>query len=173
MLDELFPPIIPQPMPPPPDCSLLVVVTAVSKISPSAMITCNAWSTTNMPSGLSIRPAVFYHTSAGGTRGDARRTRNLSHMEPLPPTIERKRRSLARALGRPVYIRGVRTPDSTFRGRLSVEPGRVIVEYQVSQAGYFWHIPIIEELLDRAAAGQPTAELRASAGPPKPPPRAR
>jgi len=94
-------------------------------------------------------------------------------MEPLPPALERKRRSLARALGRPVHIRGVRTPDSGFRGRLSVEPGRVVIEYQVAQAGYFWHIPIIEELLDRAAAGQPTAELRAPAGPPDSPPRTR
>ena len=94
-------------------------------------------------------------------------------MEPLPPTIERKRRSLARALGRPVHIRGVRTPDPGFRGRLSVEPGRVIIEYQVAQAGYFWHIPIIEELLDRAAAGQPTADLRATPGPADSPPKTR
>lgn len=41
-----------------------------------------------------------------------------------------------------------------------MEPGRVLIEYQVSEAGYFWHVPIIEELLDRAAAGEQRAELR-------------
>ncbi len=92
-------------------------------------------------------------------------------MDSLPPTVERKRKSLARALGRPVHIRGLRTPDPDFRGRLRVEPSRVIIEYQVAQPGFFWHLPIIEELLDRAAAGQPEAELRAPAPPPAPPPK--
>ncbi len=56
----------------------------------------------------------------------------------------------------------MRTPDGGLRGRLTVEPDRVVVEYQVAQAGYFWHIPIIEELLARAAAGEHHAELRDS-----------
>lgn len=81
-------------------------------------------------------------------------------MEPLPPNLERKRRSLALSLGRPVFIRGLRTPDSTLRGRLRVEPARVLIEYHIPQTGYFWHIPIIEELLDRAAAGELSTELR-------------
>jgi uncharacterized protein (DUF2126 family) len=81
-------------------------------------------------------------------------------MQDLPPELERKRRALARALGRPVHIRGLTTPDRELRGRLRVEPHRVVIEYQISEHGYFWHVPIIEELLGRAAAGQPTAELR-------------
>ncbi len=81
-------------------------------------------------------------------------------MEPLPPPLEAKRRALADHLGRPVLVRGIQTPDPTFRGRLTVEPGRVLVEYQTSEAGYFWHITIIEELLDRAAAGETKIELR-------------
>jgi hypothetical protein len=94
-------------------------------------------------------------------------------MEALPARIEEKRRSLERALGRPVYIRGIRTPDPDFRGRLRVEPSRVLIEYQLAEHGFFWHIPIIEELLSRAAAGQPSAELRdaspsAAAEPPEP-----
>jgi len=80
-------------------------------------------------------------------------------VEPLPPLLEEKRRSLGRALGRPVQVRGIRTPDRGFRGRLRVEPGRVLIEYQVAEQGYFWHIPIIEELLDRAAAGEAAVEL--------------
>jgi len=82
-------------------------------------------------------------------------------MEPLPPQLEEKRRSLARALGRPVLVRGILTPDPDFRGRLRVEPHRVLIEYQIREHGYFWHLPIIEDLLDRAAAGQPAVELRA------------
>jgi len=81
-------------------------------------------------------------------------------MEPLPPALEEKRRALARALCRPIHVRGIHTPDPGFRGQLRVEPHRVLIEYQVAQHGYFWHLPIIEELLDRAAAGQARADLR-------------
>lgn len=85
-------------------------------------------------------------------------------MESLPPALERKRRSLELALGRPVQVRGVRTPDPGFRGRLSTESARVLVEYQVSQAGYFWHIPIIEQLFARAAGGESAVEIREDRG---------
>lgn len=85
-------------------------------------------------------------------------------MEPLPPRLEEKRRALAGRLGRPVRLRGIRTPNGELRGRLRVDPRRVSIEYQVAQAGYFWHIPIIEELLDRAAAGETEVELRAPDG---------
>jgi hypothetical protein len=81
-------------------------------------------------------------------------------MEQLPPDLERKRHALERYLNRPVSIRGVRLPDRAFRGRLRVGPSRVVIEYQVAQSGYFWHIPIIEELLNRAAAGECAVELR-------------
>jgi len=83
-------------------------------------------------------------------------------VEPLPRDLERKRRALAQALGRPVIIRGIRTPDPDFRGRLRVEPHRVLIEYQIREHGYFWHVPIIADLLDLAAAGQTSAELRDS-----------
>lgn len=92
-------------------------------------------------------------------------------MERLPPALEERRRSLAQLLDRPVYVRGVRTPDPAFRGRLRVGPRRVLIECQVSEQGYFWHIPIIEELLDRAAAGEQQVELRdPSSGPEQGPP---
>ena len=86
--------------------------------------------------------------------------RNSLFVEPLPHSLERKRRATAELLRRPVVIRGIKTPDAGLRGRLQVEPDRVVIEYQVAQAGYFWHIPIIEELLDRAAAGEVRVELR-------------
>ena len=84
------------------------------------------------------------------------------HMESLPPPLERKRQAVAEGLRRPVYVRGVRTPDRGLRGRMWVEPGRVAIEYQVAEAGCFWHVSVIEELLDRAAAGEQKAELRAA-----------
>jgi hypothetical protein len=92
-------------------------------------------------------------------------------MEPLPASLEEKRRALARSLGRPVQVRGIRTPEIGFRGRLRVEPHRAVIEYQMAQAGYFWHVPVIEELLDRAAAGEREAELwEPSAASREPPP---
>ena len=99
--------------------------------------------------------------------------RNVVPMEPLPPELERKRRALSRSLGRPVTIRGIRTQDAAFRGRLRVEPARVVIEYQVAQQGYFWHIPIIEELLSRAARGETRAELSSPGDDPSAPPAER
>lgn len=91
-------------------------------------------------------------------------------VEALPRALEAKRCSLERALGRPVRVRGIRTPDGELRGRLLVEADRVLIEYQVAEHGYFWHVPIIEELMNRAARGESRVELRepgdADAGPP-------
>jgi len=81
-------------------------------------------------------------------------------MERLPPVLEQKRRGAEAALKRPVTVRGVHTTDPDFRGRLRVEPGRVVIEYQIAEHGYFWHIPIIERLLSLALAGETSAELR-------------
>ena len=87
-------------------------------------------------------------------------------MEPLPPVLEEKRQALARALGRPVRVKGMTTPERDLRGRLRVRPDRVVIEYQIAEEGFFWHVPIIEELLARAAAGETAVELRApSPGP--------
>jgi hypothetical protein len=72
----------------------------------------------------------------------------------LPPALESKRKRAERALGMPVRVRGVRTRHQFFRGRTVRRQGCVIVEYQVAAAGYFWHVPIIEEILDRLAAGE-------------------
>jgi len=82
----------------------------------------------------------------------------------LPPALEHKRRRAERALGVPVRIRGVRTRHPSFRGRAVRRPGCVIVEYQVAAAGYFWHVPIIEEILDRLAAGETDIHLEQADG---------
>ncbi|UCH35366.1 MAG: hypothetical protein JSV65_03170 [Armatimonadota bacterium] len=77
----------------------------------------------------------------------------------LPPALEPKRRRAEKALGMPVRVRGVRTRHKSFRGRTVLRQGCVIVEYQVAAAGYFWHVPIIEEILDRLAAGETEIHL--------------
>ena len=80
-------------------------------------------------------------------------------MDDLPPALESKRKRAESALGMPVRIRGVRTRHKSFRGRAVRRQGCMIVEYQVAAAGYFWHVPIIEEILDRLAAGETRVHL--------------
>ncbi len=62
--------------------------------------------------------------------------------------------------GVPIVIRGVRLSDPAFRGRVTRKAGFLLLEYQVSQAGYFWHIPIIEELLRRIQSGETEPQIR-------------
>ena len=85
-------------------------------------------------------------------------------MEPLPPRLGDLHRRAEQAAGQPIRIRGVRTDRPGFRGRLSPHPGYLLLEYQVAQAGYFWHLPIIEELLARAAAGCREALIEGAGG---------
>jgi len=82
-----------------------------------------------------------------------------SPMDDLPPALESKRKRAERALGMPVRVRGVRTRHKSFRGRTVRRQGYMIVEYQVAASGYFWHVPIIEEILDRLAAGETRIHL--------------
>ncbi len=81
-------------------------------------------------------------------------------IEPLPARLEKKRRQLQDVIGRPVIIRQVRTQDPHFRGRLRTAEDRLVVEYQVAQAGYFWDVDLIERLLLLALAGQTDSVLR-------------
>lgn len=60
----------------------------------------------------------------------------------------------------PIVIRGIRTPDRGLRGRVTPRAGYLLLEYQVAIAGYFWHVPIIEELLDRIERGEREIVLR-------------
>jgi hypothetical protein len=84
----------------------------------------------------------------------------------LPPSLEPQRLRAERALGMPVRVRGVRTRHQSFRGRALRRQGYILVQYQVAQAGYFWHIPIIEEILARLAAGETEVHLE-QAEPPR------
>jgi hypothetical protein len=77
----------------------------------------------------------------------------------LPPSLEPQRRRAERALGMRVWVRGVRRQDHSFRGRAVRRRGWVVVEYQLAEGGYFWHLPIIEEILARLAAGETEVRL--------------
>ena len=50
--------------------------------------------------------------------------------------------------GKRIVLRGVRTSNKHFRGRLVERNGYIVLEYRDDQPGYFWHYKIIEELLD-------------------------
>ena len=74
--------------------------------------------------------------------------------------LDSKRAQVERAIGMPIVIRGIRTPDPTLRGRVRLRPGYLLLEYQVAIAGYFWHVPIIEELLYRIERGEREIVMR-------------
>ena len=58
------------------------------------------------------------------------------------------------ATGERIVLRGVKTPDSSVRGRISSRPGYLLLEYRDETAGYFWHHDIIRELLELVRQGQ-------------------
>jgi hypothetical protein len=78
--------------------------------------------------------------------------------------LDARRIEVERAIGMPIAVRGVRTSDPDFRGRVTQRPGYLLLEYQVAMAGYFWHVPIIEELLARIERGEREIVLRETPG---------
>ncbi len=78
----------------------------------------------------------------------------------LPDALELKRRQVEEAIGRPIVIKQIRTQDPAFRGRIREVAGRLIIEYQIAQSGYFWDVPLIEQLLFNALTGQINLILR-------------
>lgn len=78
----------------------------------------------------------------------------------LPTRLESRRRQVERAIGRPITIRQVRTAEPTFRGRIRLVGERLVIEYQVAQAGYFWDADLIERLLLHALSGETDFVLR-------------
>jgi len=78
----------------------------------------------------------------------------------VPPGLRSRVRRAERLAGQPIVLRQVRTLDPAFKGRITRKPGYLLLEYQTAQSGYFWDIPIIEELLRRIEAGETDALLR-------------
>ena len=94
-------------------------------------------------------------------RGESLSPGKSASSERAASLLERRRRAAEERLGMPVIVRGVRTPDASWKGRLYRRRGRVIIEYQISQSGFFWHAPIVERLLDAAGEGQTEAVIPA------------
>jgi hypothetical protein len=68
--------------------------------------------------------------------------------------IDERLASLERRLGKRLLLRGVRTPDAAFRGRVAERAHCLVIEYRDDLPGFFWHYEIIEELLDRVERGE-------------------
>jgi len=67
--------------------------------------------------------------------------------------IDQRIRKLERLRGKRIVLRGVRTNNAQFRGRLVERNGYIVIEYRDDKPGYFWHYEIIEELLDLVEKG--------------------
>lgn len=78
----------------------------------------------------------------------------------MPPGLRILIRRAEGLAGQPIVLRQVRTLDPAFRGRVTRKRAYLLLEYQTAQSGYFWDIPIIEELLRRIEAGETDALLR-------------
>jgi hypothetical protein len=76
--------------------------------------------------------------------------------------LDVRRAEVERRIGMPIAIRGIRVSDAGLRGRVTPRAGYLLLEYQVEMAGYFWHAPIIEELLSRIDRGERRIVLRES-----------
>ena len=72
----------------------------------------------------------------------------------LPDKIQRRLAEAERRAGRRIIVRGAKWPDPSLRGRVSQRAGAIIIEYRDDVAGYFWHIDIINELLDHVEEGR-------------------
>ena len=68
--------------------------------------------------------------------------------------LESQVREVEEAIGKPIVLRGIKTPDPSVRGRISSRPGYLLLEYRDETAGYFWHHDIIRELLERLRQGE-------------------
>ena len=68
--------------------------------------------------------------------------------------LESQIREVEQQIGKGIVLRGIKTPDRTFRGHISSGPGYLLLEYHDETAGYFWDCDIIRELLELVRQGQ-------------------
>lgn len=78
---------------------------------------------------------------------------------PAEPHLRERVLTAERATGKRIVLRNVRTADPSFRGRIVRRPGYVVLEYRDDQPGYFWHVPIVEELLRLVELGAGSVTL--------------
>jgi hypothetical protein len=58
------------------------------------------------------------------------------------------------ALGVPIVLRAIQTPDPALLGRLTERPGYLLVEYRDRIGGYFWDLDALREVLRLAREGK-------------------
>ncbi len=73
--------------------------------------------------------------------------------------LEQRIRQVEAETGKRIIVRGVRSDEADFRGRLIVHKGYCVLEYRDDEPGYFWHVPIIEELLRLVQEGRGSVTL--------------
>ena len=67
--------------------------------------------------------------------------------------LEEAVREVEEAIGKPIVLRAIHTPEQEVRGRISSQAGYLLLEYRDETAGYFWHHDIIRELLELVRQG--------------------
>ncbi len=67
--------------------------------------------------------------------------------------LESQVREVEQQIGKPIVLRGIKTPDRALRGRISSGPGYLLLEYRDETAGYFWDCDIMKELLELVRRG--------------------
>ncbi len=67
--------------------------------------------------------------------------------------LESQVREVEQQIGKRIVLRGIKTPDPTFRGCISSRPGYLLLEYRDETAGYFWDCDIMKELLGLVRRG--------------------
>ena len=77
----------------------------------------------------------------------------------MPRPLEELVRQVEAAIGQPLVLRAVRTPERELRGRLVARADYLLLEYRDDTAGYFWHHDVIRELLTLVREGYRNIEL--------------
>ena len=67
--------------------------------------------------------------------------------------LESQVREVEQQIGKDIVLRGIKTPDRKFRGRISSGPGYLLLEYCDETAGYFWDCDIMKQLLELVRRG--------------------
>ncbi len=75
-------------------------------------------------------------------------------------------RALQKRTGQRILLRPVHDPRPGWRGQLTTRALWVTIEYQDPEPGYFWHEPLIHELLDQWEAGRRQVTLWAEGAEP-------
>jgi len=77
----------------------------------------------------------------------------------LPLEVEGRLARLEARLGRRIRVRLARWQDEGLRGRLREDGCDLVLECNDVNPGFFWHVDVVRELLDRVEAGEIEAEV--------------